>query len=186
MEPLDIIERLKVKAGAFNEKQLAERLGLPVSTLYAWIKRGRIPPGGIARIAVAIGRSVEWVRTGQPSPLEAATQVAEALEATEGLPPALRQQIGRLEPLTRAVEGFLDADFGAIDLLIALMPYIKDAPREERETLRRVVEGLQSGGRDVRTHLITQLKLIVELIERRKADERGRSADDPPDCAAAG
>lgn len=165
---IEILDRLKASLDVHSDLALAKRLGIPQGTLAKWRARGRIPPGGVARIAVAVGRSVDWVLTGQPSPLEAATETARAIEAIGGLSEQAAALTGRMKPVVDALgDNFPWGDIKAVDLLVEVARYIKDAPRTDRETIRRLVEGLRAGA-DVRIHLITQLKLIERLVEAEK------------------
>lgn len=177
-DAIEIIDRLKNTLRAGSDSELARRLGVPQTTVSAWRQRGRIPPGAIARIAVAIGRSVEWVKTGSLSQIEAATRVAEELDSTQGIPLELRQRISWLKPLAEAVESFQDADADAIELLVTLLPYIRMATHVERETIRRLLRGLRASP-EVRTHLVGQLKLIERLIEAEQPPREDEIADPP-------
>jgi len=150
-------------------------------TLANWKKRGRIPAGGVARIAVAIGRSVEWVRTGLPSALEIATDTAKAVEAA-GSPESSVGAAFRVTSFAGAMEDLL-GDAKAVDLLIEVARYIKDAKREDRDTIRRLLEGLQAGS-DVRTHLIGQLRLIDKLVQAEKGAAPDEAEDSPPRAKA--
>lgn len=148
MKTTDIIERLKVELRVSNERQLAQRLGIPVPTVYEWKRRGRIPPGGLARIAVAIGRSVEWVRTGQPSALEIATETARVVEATPGASERATGPALRMKPLIEAFEGFPLGSVKALDTVIEVVRYIKDAGPEERELISMLLAILRGRNRE--------------------------------------
>lgn len=162
MEVPEIIERLRCELRVPNERQLARRLEIPLTTLRGWKERGRIPPGAIARIAVAVGRSVEWVRTGQPSRLELAT---EAARLAEGMPQI--QDVERIRQIEELAERVLLS--GGVDLMVEVLNYIIDAPRQERDTIRRLIRGLKASP-EVRTHLVGQLKLIEKLVQAEKGE----------------
>lgn len=183
MKALDIIERLKVELRVSNERQLAQRLGIPIPTVYEWKRMGRIPPGGIARIAVSIGRSVEWVRTGQPSALEAASRLARELDRVEEVPTYLRAPSRQMERFVRIMEGFPVMDQQAMGLLAAVAEYIKEGTHPERDTIRRLLRGLKASP-EVRAHLVGQLKLIDRLIDAEQPPREDKAADPPPRAKA--
>lgn len=173
MQSVEILDRLKVACGVDSDLSLANRLNIPQGTIAKWRKRGRIPPGGIARIAVAIGRSVEWVRTGTPSRLEMAT---EAARVAEGMSQYIVRDTEQIRKIEEIAEGLLTS--GGVDLLMELAAYIKDAPRQERDTIRRLLRGLKASP-EVRSHLIGQLKLIDRLIDAEQPPREDKAADPP-------
>lgn len=177
-DAIEIIDRLKNTLRAGSDSELARRLGVPQTTVSAWRQRGRIPPGAIARIAVAIGRSVEWIRTGQPSALETATALAKGLESLEGVPAHQRVTSRQMEHFAQVMEDFPVMDRQAVGLLAAVAQYIKEGSGQERETIRRLLRGLRASP-DVRTHLIGQLKLIDRLIEAEQPPREDEAADPP-------
>ena len=150
-QPVEILDILKDKFGVRSDLALAKQLGIPQGTVAKWRKRGSISVGGAARIANVLRVSLQDLLEEPPAPM----MVSEA----------------------RAVYGTADTDTRI--LIDDLVAYIKDAGRVERETVRRLVEGLQAGP-EVRTHLIGQLKLIEKLVQTEKEAARGHGEEDPP------
>lgn len=159
----DVLDRLQAELRVPSDLALAHRLGLRQSTVASWRQRGRITAGGIARIATAIGRSVEWVRTGA-EPSQAPAAVGE---------PGASHAPGRL------LRVLLDPD------LTAIVSAWEGLEFEERQTVLRVVGGLQSGSAEVRHHLVGQLKLIDELLQSRRRDRQARAKKGAPPRAKA-
>lgn len=116
--------------------------------------------GVMLEISKKVGRSLEWIATGQE---EVTQKIAVAGQKVK----AAQEEFGQL-PLS----------ISTLTVTQEFLSYIKDASREERETIRRLLRGLKASP-DVRTHLIGQLKLIDRLIEQEQAPREDEAADPP-------
>ncbi len=145
--PHAIIQRLMAALGLQTQAQLSASLGIRPQSIISAIKRGEIPDAWLYRVAYATGRSVEWLRTGG-GPAWQADAVSETREPLYG---------------TREAAG------GAFQEIFADWRELDD---EERATVQRCVEALRIGDRDIREHLIGQMKLVEEAIQRRRSRKR--------------
>jgi hypothetical protein len=147
-EPRGIIDRLLIALGLTTQVQLAASLEIRPQSIVSAMGRGEIPEAWLYRVAYTTGRSVEWLRSGK-GPVWHSLVAAEASRPyglDKGESAALRQML----------EGWEELD------------------DEEQATVRRCVEVLRVGDRDIREHLIAQLKLIEETVQRRKARRKHR------------
>lgn len=147
--PHGIVERLMAALDLKTQAQLAAGLGIRPQSIISAISRGEIPEAWLYRVAYLTGRSVEWLRTGKGS-------VWHGSVVAEAPAPAYGSGGDYSAPLRRVVEAW-----GVLD-------------SEERATVERCVDALRVGDRDIREHLITQLKLIEETVHMRRAKRSRR------------
>jgi transcriptional regulator with XRE-family HTH domain len=163
-QAVEIIERLKGLVNAKSDFELSKKLAIPQTTISNWrIGRSQPSVGTILGIATKVGKSIEWIATGQE-------QMTQAIEEKSLQIHRVQEELGKVP-------------FSALDATEEFLRYIKDAKREERETIRRLLKGLGAGS-DVRIHLITQLKLIERLVEAEKGAPPGEAEDTPPRAKA--
>jgi hypothetical protein len=146
-EPRGIIDRLLVALDCKTQAQLAARLEIRPQSIVSAVNRGEIPEAWLYRVAYLTGRSVEWLRTGK-GPARQENVVG------EGTSPPYGERGGQSAALRHVLEAWEELD------------------EEERATVERCAEVLRVGDRDVREHLIAQLKLIEETVQRRRAKRR--------------
>lgn len=146
-EPREIIERLIVALDLKTQAQLAAGLEIKPQSIVSAVNRGEIPEAWLYRVAYRTGRSVEWLRTGK-GPAWQGAHVAEAPAPAYG-------DKGQPEMLHRVNQAWdhMDADARAMVL--------------------RCAEILRSVDRDLREHLIAQVKLIDEMAQARRAKRAG-------------
>ncbi len=142
-EPREIIDRLLQALNLKTQAQLAVSLEIRPQSIVSAVRRGAIPEGWLYRVAYLTGRHVEWLRTGK-GPIWQADVAAETSPAGYGA--------GRIPDATvrRLVEVWEELD------------------AEEQASLKRCAEILRVGDRDVREHLIGQLKLMEEAVQLRR------------------
>lgn len=148
-DPRGIIDRLILALGLKTQAQLAARLEIRPQSINSAINRGEIPEAWLYRVAYLTGRNVEWLRTGK-GPIRHGTLIAEA--------PATAYGSGKGKPaiLRRVLEAW-----GQLDA-------------EEQTAVERCTELLRLEDRDIRAHLINQLKLIEETARVRRAKRARR------------
>ncbi|HXF92752.1 MAG TPA: helix-turn-helix domain-containing protein [Nitrospiraceae bacterium] len=152
-EPREIIDRLLQALNLKTQAQLAVNLEIRPQSIVSAIHRGEIPEGWLYRVAYLTGRNVDWLRTGKGPTWHA--EVAAETSPT-------RYGTGRVP----------DA---AVRRLVAVW---EELDAEEQTALERCAEILRVGDRDVREHLIGQLKLMEEAVQlrrRKRARLRRRS-----------
>ncbi len=153
-EPREIIERLIVALDLKTQARLAASLEIKPQSIISAMSRGEIPDAWLYRVAYLTKRSVDWLRTGK-GPVWHGNVTAETTSSLYG------GGKGHSAPLRHVLEAWEDLD------------------SEERVTVERCAEALRIGDRDIREHLITQLKLIEETVQMRRAKrarQRPRSA----------
>lgn len=124
-----------------RKKDFAQALGIAPRALSLYLHQGRIPRHELlVEMATALHVTTDWLLTGNPS--------TTAEMSGEGLADYKTGGSFRHELLTIAAE--------LID-------------EEERQTLLRCAQALHKGDRDIREHLIVQLKMIEEMMATRKA-----------------
>lgn len=148
-EARDIIERLLTALDLKTQTQLAAALEIRPQSIVSAINRGEIPEAWLYRVAYLTGRNVEWLRTGR-GPAWRENVVGEGATPLYGS--------GR--PLSPSLRRVLDA--------------WDDLDSEEQAALRRCVDALHGGDRDIREHLMAQLKLIEETVQMRRAKRARR------------
>ncbi len=153
-EPHGIVERLLVALDLKTQSQLAATLAIRPQSIISAINRGEIPEAWLYRVAYLTGRNVEWLRTGK-GPVWHGNVVA------EGTAPSYVSARGQSAPLLRVLRAWGELD------------------TEEQATVERCAEVLRIGDRDIREHLITQLKLIEETVQRRRAKRARRRRHSP-------
>lgn len=142
-EPRGIIERLLVALGVKTQAQLAASLEIRPQSIISAIHREEIPEAWLYRVAYLTGRSVEWLRTGK-GPAWQENVIGERTAPSYG------NRGGQAAGLRHVLEAWEELD------------------EEERATVERCAEVLRIGDRDIREHLIAQLKLIEETVRRRR------------------
>ncbi|TAJ10162.1 MAG: hypothetical protein EPO61_03245 [Nitrospirae bacterium] len=148
LDPREIVERLMVALGLKTQAQLAGSLEIRPQSIVSAINRGEIPDAWLYRVAYQTGRSVEWLRTGK-GPAWQGVHVAEAPAPAYGgdkRQSAMSQQLN-----------------GTWDKLDA----------EEQAAVLRCAEIFRQADREIREHLIAQLKLIDEMAQARRAKRAG-------------
>ena len=140
-EPREIVERLIVALGVETQAQLAARLDIRPQSIVSAITRGEIPVAWLYRVAYLTGRSVEWLRTGKGEGWREGV-IAET-------PPGAYGGKGQSAMLRRILEAWEELD------------------AEAQATVERCVQALRSGDREIRDHLVAQMKLIQETVQRR-------------------
>lgn len=146
-EPREIVERLVAALGVETQAQLAARLEIRPQSIVSAITRGEIPAAWLYRVAYLTGRSVEWLRTGKGEGWREDV-IAET-------PPRPYGGKGQSAVLRRILEVWEELD------------------AEDQATVERCVQALRSGDREIHDHLVVQMKLIEETVQRRHA-KRGR------------
>jgi hypothetical protein len=146
-EPREIVERLIAALGVETQAQLAARLEIRPQSIVSAITRGEIPVAWLYRVAYLTGRSVEWLRTGKGEGWREGV-IAET-------PPRAYGGKGQSAVLRRILDSWEELD------------------TEEQATVERCVQALRSGDREIRDHLVAQMKLIEEAAQWRRA-KRGR------------
>jgi hypothetical protein len=147
-EPRDIVERLIAALGVETQAQLATQLEIRPQSVVSAVTRGEIPAAWLYRVAYLTGRSVEWLRTGKGETWRAGV-IAET-------PPQAYGGKGQSAVLRRILEVWEELD------------------AEAQVTVERCVQALRSGDREVRDHLVTQMKLIEETVRQRRATRGSR------------
>lgn len=142
-EPREIIDRLLQALNLNTQAQLAVSLEIRPQSIVSAINRGEIPEGWLYRVAYLTGRNVDWLRTGK-GPTWHADVAAETSPAMYGA--------GKVP----------DATFRR------LAEVWEELDAEEQASLERCAEILRVGDRDVREHLIGQLKLMEEAVQLRR------------------
>ncbi len=146
-EPRGIVDRLVGALGLKTQAQLAASLEIRPQSIISAVNRGEIPEAWLYRVAYRTGRSVEWLRTGR-GPAWQGQVTGEGTAPTYGTrgtqPAALRHLLEAWEELDE----------------------------EERAAVERCAAILRTGDRDVREHLIAQLKLVEETVRGRQAKRR--------------
>ena len=98
-----------IKAHKMTQKQFAEYLGVPVTTLYGWIKYNRIPDTGTAYdMAVVLGVTLNYLLGGREAEiadwrikeLAARDAAARILE----LAAQIQEETAKLRPLTKITD----------------------------------------------------------------------------------
>lgn len=144
----DIIDRLLVALNAKTQAQLAASLEIRPQSIVSAIGRGEIPEAWLYRVAYLTGRSVEWLRTGKGPVWHGNATVAESMPSYSERPPSA--------PLRRILDAWDSLD------------------HDEQAAVGRCADALRLGDREIRDHLVHQLKLIEELIQMRRARRAGR------------
>jgi len=141
-DPREVIERLIEALGLASRAQLAAHLAIRPQSIVSAVNRGEIPEAWLYRVAYLTGRSVEWLRDGKGRVWHGVA-MAETQDRAYG---------GDKKPsvtLQQVVEAW-----GRLDA-------------EEQATVARCASVLQAADRDIREHLIAQMKLIEETLRRR-------------------
>ena len=149
MEPREIIERLIVSLDIKTQAQLAASLEIKPQSIISAVSRGEVPDAWLYRVAYLTQRNVDWLRTGK-GPMWHGHVTAETMSPLYG------EGKGHAVPLRRLLEAW--EDFNA----------------EERVTVARCADALRIGDREIREHLMTQLKMIEETIHTRQAKRARR------------
>ena len=109
MEYFNFWDRVKalLKAHKLNQKQLAERIFIPPSTLSRCIKHGRIPNTYIVySIAVVLGVTSNYLLGGEESDVEASRfrelKAREALGKIEELAEAILKEVRANRPIGKS------------------------------------------------------------------------------------
>jgi hypothetical protein len=147
-EPREIVQRLIAALGVETQAQLASRLEIRPQSIVSAITRGEIPVAWLYRVAYLTDRSVEWLRTGKGESWREGV-IAET-------PPEAYGRKGQSAVLRRILEIWEELD------------------AEEQVTVERCVQALRSGDREIRDHLVAQMKLIEETVQRRHPKRGGR------------
>lgn len=147
-DPRGIIERLLLALGLKTQAQLAAALEIRPQSVISAIGRGEIPEAWLYRVAYRTGRNVEWLQTGK-GPVRQENVIG------EGTVPSYGNRGDQSAALRQVLDAWQELD------------------EEERDTVERCAQVLRIGDRDIREHLIAQLKLIEETVQRRRA-KRGR------------
>jgi transcriptional regulator with XRE-family HTH domain len=179
MKAAEIIDLLRLKLGVRSDLALAKRLDIPQGTVAKWRKSGSISAGAAARIAVALGQTLEEI-VKQERARGAVTQAVQDLEAVYRAGQVGAQLVAshdRLDALVKTMP------FNLIEPTEQLLAYMRSARVEDVQTITRLLAGLQAGA-DVRNHLIGQLKLIEELVQAKKGVPPGETEDAPPRAKA--
>lgn len=175
---IEVIGRIKLCLAVETDQELAAALGFHQTAISKWKKQGEIPVRTFIKIAKKLGKTTRWLLTGEESRGSQVTGLKEVLADldqwldtyTAGAPDAAWGTL-----LAHLFAQFPFSDRAARDLLMACLGYIKEASLEERETIRRLLAGLRSGGK-VRQHLIGQLELIERLVEQEHKGGRDEPA----------
>jgi hypothetical protein len=154
-EPRGTIERLMIALDLKTQAQLAAGLEIKPQSIISAMGRGEIPDAWLYRVAYLTGRNVDWLRTGR-GPVWHGNVTAESTSPLYG------GGKGHAAPLRRVLEAWEDLD------------------SEERVAVERCAEALRIGDRDIREHLIAQLKLIEETIQMRRAKRARRRHHSAP------
>lgn len=154
-EPREIIERLLGALDLKTQAQLAASLEIKPQSIISAMSRGEIPDAWLYRVAYLTKRKVDWLRTGR-GPVWHGNVTAEATPALYG------GGKGHSAPLRRVLEAWEELD------------------SEERVTVERCAEALRIGDREIREHLIAQLKLIEETVRVRRAKRARRRPHSTP------
>ncbi|MER3422780.1 MAG: hypothetical protein C4293_05670 [Nitrospiraceae bacterium] len=148
-ETRDIIDRLLTALDIKTQAQLAAVLEIRPQSIISAVNRGEIPAVWLYRVAYLTGRNVEWLRTGKGSAWHENI-------IGEGATPFYGSVRSPSPSLRRVLEAWDDLD------------------SEEQTALGRCAEVLRSGDRDIREHLMAQLKLIEETVQMRQAKRARR------------
>jgi len=154
-DPRGIIERLIIALDLKTQAQLAASLEIKPQSVISAMNRGEVPEAWLYRVAYLTGRSVGWLRTGK-GPAWHGTDIAEATAPSYG------SGRGQSAPLRRVLETWEELD------------------SEEQAAVERCAEALRIGDRDIREHLIAQLKLIEETVQTRRAKRARRRHHSAP------
>ena len=97
-----------IKAHKMTQKQLAEYLGVPVHTLYGWIRHGRVPDTSTAYdMAVVLGVTLNYLLGGREA--EIADWRLKELAARDAaasilkLAAQIQEETSKLRPLTKII-----------------------------------------------------------------------------------
>lgn len=148
-DPRGIIGRLLLALGLKTQAQLAAALKIRPQSIISAIGRGEIPEAWLYRVAYLTGRNVEWLRTGE-GPGRQGNIMGEGAASFYG------NRGAQSAALRHVLEAWEELD------------------EEERGTVERCAEILRLGDRDIREHLIAQLKLIEDTVRMRRAKRTRR------------
>lgn len=150
-----IIERLLASLQLTTRAQLAAALDIRPQSIVSALNRREIPEAWLYRVAYLTGRNVEWLRTGRGA------MWREAVAADNG-PPAYARGGG-----TAAGRGMGQAGRMPTPLRRLLQDW-DDLGRSEQATVTRLVEALRGGDREIRDHLVREMKLIEDSLRARR------------------
>lgn len=167
-------QRLKQarEALGITQKELGSRVGLH------WYQVKDLETGKVKNLSLSLAKTLEeklgihseWLATGEGEMFkEALPPLCVAEEAVNYL--------SRIQEQNRAVGEHTEL----VELIRRIINYLVSAPTEERETVRRLMDGLASGSEEIRRHLISQLKLVEQLPHfKKKRLPKGRAKGEPP------
>ena len=146
VDPREIVERLIVALGLKTQAQLAGSLEIRPQSIVSAINRGEIPGAWLYRVAYRTGRSVEWLRTGRGPAWHGALMAEAPAPAYGG-----------------------DKRRSAMSQQLQLNETWEKLDSEEQAAVLRCAEIFRQADREIREHLIAQLKLIDEMAQARQA-----------------
>lgn len=167
-------QRLKQarEALGITQKELGSRVGLH------WYQVKDLETGKVKNLSLSLAKTLEeklgihseWLATGEGEMFkEALPPLCVAEEAVNYL--------SRIQEQNRAVGEHTEL----VELIRRIINYLVSAPTEERETVRRLMDGLAGGSEEIRRHLISQLKLVEQLPHfKKKRLPKGRAKGEPP------
>lgn len=148
-EPYATIDRLLAALRVKTQAQLAAGLQIRPQSIVSAVNRKEIPEAWLYRVAYLTGRNVEWLRTGRGPVWR------EPVASEEG-PPAYGMMKSAPASLRRLLEVWDELD------------------EQEQATVVRLVEALRLGDREIRDHLIREMKLIEESLRARRTKRTSR------------
>lgn len=140
--------------GVLTQAQLAAGLEIRPQSIISAVSRGEIPEAWLYRVAYQTGRKIEWLRTGK-GPIWREEVIAEAPAPSYG-------KGSGASAVRRVLEAW------------------QELGPEEQAAVERCAALLGLEDRDIRAHLINQLKLIAETASVRRAKRTRRRTKGKP------
>jgi hypothetical protein len=161
------IERLLEALRLTTRAQLAAALEIRPQSIVSALNRREIPEAWLYRVAYLTGRNVEWLRTGRGAVWR------EEVAADSGAPD-YGKSAGRTSGRGPRRAGRMPAS------LRRLLQAWEELGQSEQATVARLIEALRGGDREIRDHLVREMKLIEDSLRARlKARARRRSRSRP-------
>lgn len=149
-----IIARLLDALHLTTRAQLAAALEIRPQSIVSALNRREIPEAWLYRVAYLTGRNVEWLRTGRGAVWR------EAVAADSGAS-GYGRGAGKTSGRGAGKAGRIPAP------LRRLLQAWEGLGQPEQATVARLVEALRGGDREIRDHLIREMKLIEDSLRAR-------------------
>lgn len=147
------------EALGITQKELGSRVGLH------WYQVKDLETGKVKNLSLSLAKALEeklginseWLATGEGEMFKEASPLFRVAEQAIHYPSQIQHQ-------NKVAAEHIEL----AELTRRIINYLESASVEERQTVRRLMEGLASGSEEIRHHLIGQLKLIEQLPNFKK------------------